>query len=53
MSGLHPRCVDASEIDNRADWWLREHGTFPTVDALRRINEYRRAERPALRWRSA
>ncbi|GAA3510344.1 hypothetical protein GCM10022234_00770 [Aeromicrobium panaciterrae] len=45
MTLTSPRNRDASEIDNRAHWFLTELGRFPTRNELRRIRQYRRAVR--------
>ncbi len=43
------RYVHSSEVDNRAEWWLREYGHFPTRAQLLRIRQLRRTEEEAAR----
>lgn len=36
---LRPLLVEASEMNNRLDWSLRERGTFPTYDDLAALRD--------------
>ena len=45
MTTNAPRDARSTEANARMEFWLREEGTFPDRDTLRRIRSYQQTDR--------